>query len=55
MNDPYLGGNNQLLASFAELLDRSEKLTRDALRTIPDGTYPYTDYLDNDGVDRLGS
>ena len=44
-------GNNQLLASFAELLDRSEKMTRDALRTIPDGTYPYTDYLDNDGVD----
>ena len=44
-------GNNQLLASFAELLDRSEMMTRDALRTIPDGTYPYTDYLDNDGVD----
>ena len=44
-------GNNQLLASFAELLDRSEKMTRDALRTIPDGTYPYTDYLDNDGID----
>ena len=44
-------GNNQLLASFAELLDRSEKMTRDALRTIPNGVYPYTDYLDNDGVD----
>ena len=44
-------GNNQLLASFAELLDRSEKMTRDALRTIPDGVYPYIDYLDNDGVD----
>ena len=44
-------GDNQLLAAFAELLDRSEQLTRDALRQIPDGTYPYTDYLDNDGID----
>ena len=44
-------GNNHLLASFAELLDRSEKLTREALRKIPDGRYCYTDYLDNDGVD----
>ena len=44
-------GNNQMLASFAELLDRSEKMTREALKKIPDGTYGYIDYLDNDGVD----
>jgi N-methylhydantoinase B len=36
---------------FSALLDRSEHLTRNALREIPDGTYVYQDYLDNDGVD----
>jgi N-methylhydantoinase B len=44
-------GGNQLLAVFAELLDRSEKMTRAALRTLPEGTYRYVDYLDNDGVE----
>ncbi|MBT6275648.1 MAG: hydantoinase B/oxoprolinase family protein [Chromatiales bacterium] len=44
-------GNNQLQSIFAELLDRSEVLTRRALRAIPNGTYKYTDYLDNDGID----
>ena len=36
---------------FDELLTRSEKMTREALRAIPEGTYHYTDYLDNDGID----
>ena len=40
-----------LPAIFDELLDRSEQLTRAALRTIPEGTYRYTDYMDNDGID----
>jgi len=44
-------GNNFLLSVFDELLDRSEKMTQEALRKIPEGTYSYTDYLDNDGVD----
>ena len=44
-------GNTFLLSVFDELLDRSEKMTREALRKIPEGTYSYTDYLDNDGVD----
>lgn len=44
-------GNNFLVTVFGELLDRSEKMTREALRRIPEGTYTYTDYLDNDGVD----
>ena len=44
-------GHNQLTAIFAELLDRSETLTREALKQIPPGTYHYTDYLDNDGID----
>src|SRR4029077_4730663 len=39
------------LAIFDELLDRSEILTRAALRTIPAGTYRYVDFSDNDGID----
>jgi N-methylhydantoinase B len=44
-------GGNQLTAIFSELLDRSETMTRAALRAIPAGTYRYADHLDNDGVD----
>ena len=36
---------------FEDLLDRSEQLTRAALRAIPNGTYRYVDYMDNDGID----
>ena len=43
-------GYGQPLRIFNELLDRSEQLTRKALEAIPDGTYSYVDYLDNDGV-----
>ena len=43
-------GYGQTLQIFNELLDRSEQLTRKALEAIPDGTYTYVDYLDNDGV-----
>nr|HIA88997.1 hydantoinase B/oxoprolinase family protein [Gammaproteobacteria bacterium] len=43
-------GRIQTLQIFNELLDRSEQLTRKALEAIPDGTYSYVDYLDNDGV-----
>jgi N-methylhydantoinase B len=44
-------GDNQALAIFDELLDRSEVLTRAALKTIPAGTYRYVDYSDNDGIE----
>jgi len=44
-------GDNQLLAIFGELLDRSEAMTRQALRAIPSGTYRYVDFLDNDGIE----
>jgi N-methylhydantoinase B len=44
-------GGNFLISVFDELLDRSERMTREALRSIPPGTYTYTDYLDNDGVE----
>lgn len=44
-------GTDQTVAIFDELLDRSEHLTRAAIRAIPDGEYAYVDFLDNDGVD----
>jgi N-methylhydantoinase B len=44
-------GDNHALAIFDELLDRSEILTRAALKTIPAGTYRYVDFSDNDGID----
>lgn len=40
-----------LLGMFEELLARSEKMTREALRELPEGTFRYVDWLDNDGVD----
>lgn len=44
-------GHDELLAIFADLLDRSESLTREALRALPQGTFSEVDYLDNDGID----
>ncbi len=44
-------GPELLQSAFSELLDRSEQMTRAALRAIPDGQYSYTDYLDNDGIE----
>ncbi len=38
-------------ALFAELLNRSEALTRHALAEIPNGTYRCVDFLDNDGIE----
>jgi N-methylhydantoinase B len=44
-------GDNHLTAIFADLLDRSEAMTREVLRSLPNGTYRAVDFLDNDGVD----
>ena len=33
-------------------LDYSEKLMRAEIEKIPDGTYVFADYLDNDGIDK---
>jgi N-methylhydantoinase B len=44
-------GAGMLERAFEVLLDRSEAMTRAALRKLPEGTYRYVDYLDNDGVD----
>jgi N-methylhydantoinase B len=44
-------GAELLMAIFDELLDRSEIMTREALRLIPEGTYRYVDEMDNDGIE----
>jgi N-methylhydantoinase B len=44
-------GPDTLAAAMDELLDRAERLTREAIARIPDGTYHFVDYLDNDGID----
>ena len=38
------------LESVKALLDGSEASTRAALEEVPDGTYSFEDYLDNDGI-----
>ena len=44
-------GENLLASFFHELMDRSERMTREALRQLPAGTYRYVDHLDSDGID----
>jgi N-methylhydantoinase B len=43
-------GKETFAAGLEELLDRAERLTRQAIQRIPDGTYTFVDYIDNDGV-----
>jgi N-methylhydantoinase B len=44
-------GKAHLRTLMDELLDRAERLTREAIERIPDGSYHFVDYLDNDGID----
>ena len=44
-------GAEPLTAIFESLIDRSEAMTRAALRALPEGTYRHVDYLDNDGIE----
>lgn len=44
-------GDNLLAAIYGELLTRSETLTRQALGTLPQGTFRHVDFLDNDGIE----
>jgi N-methylhydantoinase B len=44
-------GADTVLACIDELLERAERLTRAQIASIPDGEYPFEDYLDDDGVD----
>ena len=52
---PAASDAHELLALIDELLNRSEAMTRQALRSLQAGTYRHVDYLDNDGIelDRL--
>ena len=44
-------GKDVTIGAISGLLDHAERLTRQELRKIPDGTYSFCDYLDNDGVE----
>ena len=44
-------GTEKIKYIFSELLDRSEIMTRDAIKGLPNGMFSHVDYLDNDGVD----
>jgi N-methylhydantoinase B len=44
-------GADMLEHAFESLLVYSERMTRQVLNTIPAGTYKYTGWLDNDGID----
>ena len=44
-------GPEMLEAYMAELLDYAERMTRAEIRTWPKGTFHFTDYIDDDGMD----
>ena len=44
-------GIEELEASVDELLDYTEELTRSSIAAMPDGTWTFTDTVDNDGFD----
>ena len=43
-------GTETLTAAFAAIMDRTENRLRSGITQIPDGTYEFTDVLDNDGM-----
>jgi len=46
-------GMRHLLAVLARLTDYAEKLMRSAIATVPDGSYTFVDYLDDDGINHV--
>ncbi len=44
-------GPATLTSACAQLLDRAEVQMREVIRAMPDGTYEFEDFLDDDGVD----
>ena len=44
-------GEDTLMASCSAMLDASEAAMRETIRAIPDGTYEFEDFLDDDGID----
>jgi N-methylhydantoinase B len=43
-------GDNTLVTAFGLLIERSEAMTRAALRALPEGSWTAEDWLDNDGI-----
>ena len=43
-------GKHTMLSAFEEMHAAAEQNMRAAIRELPDGTYTYEDYVDNDGV-----
>lgn len=44
-------GEARFAACVDALLDQAERLARNAIRAMPDGTYSFEDYIDDDGID----
>lgn len=44
-------GRDVIFEAITELMNRAETQTRKEIEKIPDGTYHFTDWLDNDGVE----
>ena len=44
-------GTQQTTALLRELIDYAERLTRAALRELPDGEWSFEDFIDDDGID----
>src|SRR5580700_6298149 len=44
-------GNERLQAYMTELVDYAERMTRAAIRELPDGVYNFLDHIDDDGID----
>jgi len=44
-------GLDQVKIYMAEIIDYAERLTRAAIAELPDGTYDFEDWLDDDGID----
>src|SRR5256885_808249 len=44
-------GTEKLSQYMTELVDYAERMTRAALRELPDGVYDFLDHIDDDGID----
>jgi len=44
-------GSEKLAVYMTELVDYAERMTRAAIRELPDGVYEFLDHIDDDGID----
>src|SRR4051812_27941502 len=44
-------GEEKLASYMTELVDYAERMTRAAIRDLPDGVYDFLDHIDDDGID----